>query len=209
MIAWPVSAALAANAFSRVIVSTEDEEIARVAVDVGAEVPFMRPKELSGDHVGLMEVIRHAISWLEKNGERPAYMACVYATAAFLRPADLSRAIQCLRNHEDAEFVLSVGHYPATPFQAMTLASGDRLKFIWPKFAEKRTQDLPETFFDTAQFVVGQTRRFMVHSNTLSGQTIPYILPKLCCQDIDSLQDWEYAEKLFEVFKQNHPSNRG
>ena len=201
MIAWAISAAIESRAFDRVIVSTDDEEIAAVSVEVGAEVPFIRSAGLAGDHVGLIDVQRHAIGWLEQHGMIPQLFACVYATAAFLRPSDLAHATELLRQHKNAEFVISVGSYPVPPFQALTKPPGDRLQYAWPEFAQARTQDLPESFFEAAQFVIGKTKSFHRHANALLGWTIPYVMPRLLCQDIDSLEDWEHAEAIFEFLQ--------
>ena len=206
MIAWAISAAIESGIFDRVIVSTDDEEIAVVSVEAGAEVPFIRSADLTGDHVGLNEVQRHAIEWLERQGEKPHLFTCVYATAAFLRPSDLVHATELLGRQKDAEFVISVGSYPVTPFQALAKPVGDRLRYVWPEFAEERTQDLPEAFFEAAQFVIGRTKAFQRHVNALLGWTIPYVLPRLLCQDIDSLEDWKHAEAIFEFLQSKRDS---
>ncbi len=86
MIAWSIEAALASGCFDRVIVSTDDEEIATVASEWGAEVPFRRPAELSDDHTGTIPVIAHAIEWFREQGEAPAAVCCLYATAPFVQP---------------------------------------------------------------------------------------------------------------------------
>lgn len=201
MIAWAISAALDSGVFDRVIVSTDDREIAAVSVKAGAEVPFIRSAELAGDHVGLIEVIRHAVDWLGLHGEKPQLFACVYATAAFLSSSDLANAMERLKLHKSAEFIISVGTYPASPFQAMSETVGDRLKFQWPEFAHARTQDLPDTFYDAAQFLIGKREAFSNYSNALGGLTIPYALPRILCQDIDTPEDWDQAVALFKFLK--------
>lgn len=201
MIAWPISAVIESKVFERVIVSTDDEEIAAVSVNAGAEVPFIRSAELAGDHVGLNKVIRHAIDWLGHHGDEPQLFACVYATAAFLRSSDLANAVDKLRQHRNAEFIISVGTYPTSSFRTMTKANGERLQFQWPKHGETRTQDLPETFYDAAQFLIGKREAFFNYSNTLLGWTIPYVLPRILSQDIDTPEDWDQAVSLFELLQ--------
>src|SRR5690554_1173866 len=91
MIAWSIEAALESGCFDRVIVSTDDEEIAAVAGQCGAETPFVRPDQLSDDYTGTIPVIRHAVEWLADNGTPVLAACCLYATAPFVSPEDLIR----------------------------------------------------------------------------------------------------------------------
>ena len=84
MIGWSIAAALGSSCFDRVIVSTDDDEIAQTATDLGAEVPFRRPAELSDDHTGTLAVIAHATSWQAEHGQAPDQVCCLYATAPFV-----------------------------------------------------------------------------------------------------------------------------
>ena len=183
------------------IVSTDDPETVRIALAAGAEVPFFRPRKLAGDHVGLKPVLGHFVEWLESQNIRPEYLACVYATAAFLRPQDLKTAFKTLRAQKTADFIISVSSYNVPPFQAIVQNSKNRLRYLWLKFSKKRTQDLRPTFYDAGQFMIGRTRRFLRFSSILEGHAIPYILPKSSCLDIDTLEDWKLAEALFADFK--------
>ena len=93
MIAHSIQCALQSGLFDRVIVSTDDDEIAEVALQYGAEVPFHRPPELSDDHAGTTEVIAHAVRWLVEQGAAPTAVCCIYATAPFIRSSDLAAAL--------------------------------------------------------------------------------------------------------------------
>ena len=109
MIAWSIEAARASDCFNRIIVSTEDEEIAEVARQWGAEVPFMRPAELADDHTATIPVIAHAIEWLSEHGQAPDQVCCVYATAPFTQPEDLCRGLEALQRRQ-ADYALSLIH---------------------------------------------------------------------------------------------------
>ena len=85
IIAWSIEAAIKSNCFDKVIVSTDDEEIAKVARDFGAETPFIRPKEISDHFTGTNEVVKHTIEWLEKNNSVVSLACCIYATAPFVQ----------------------------------------------------------------------------------------------------------------------------
>src|SRR5690554_3236810 len=116
MIAWSIEAALASGCFDRVIVSTDDEEIANVAIEWGAEVPFRRPAELSDDYTGTIPVIAHSISWMHEQGDNPGAVCCLYATAPFVQPQDLKDGYNALKNGQDIDFAFSVTSY-AFPIQ--------------------------------------------------------------------------------------------
>src|SRR5690554_4371029 len=91
MIAWSIEAAKASGCFDQIIVSTDDHEIAKVASEWGAAVPFMRPAELSDDFTGTLPVIRHAVEWLNRNDSPVEYACCLYATAPFVSRSEERR----------------------------------------------------------------------------------------------------------------------
>ena len=104
MIAWSIGVALQSACFDRVIVSTDDEEIAAVSRQWGAETPFLRPAELSDDHTGTIPVVAHTIDWLRQAGQAPAQVCCIYATAPFLQADDLRRGLEIVNAFDVAFF---------------------------------------------------------------------------------------------------------
>jgi len=201
MIAWPILAALESGVFDDVIVSTDDIEIGEVAKQYGASVPFMRPVEISNDHAGLTAVLRHSITWLREQGRSPDIVACAYATAPFLRAQDLRASVEQLSAQQDAEFVLAVTSFPAPVQRAIVQNTAGYLKFLWPDFAEVRSQNTHEAYHDAGHFFMGRADAFMIYSTTLSGKTLPYIIPRMQCQDIDTQEDWDHALSLFEYWQ--------
>ena len=121
MMSWPIKAAQDAGIFDAIIVSTDDDEIAQVARDCGAEAPFKRPTELSGDHALTLPVIAHAIRWFEENRGPVACACCIYATAPFLEPDSLRAGLEVLQKHKDAEFAFGVTSYAFPIFRALQL----------------------------------------------------------------------------------------
>lgn len=97
MLAHSIAPARDAGLFDRILVSTDDDEIAQVAKAHGAEVPFRRPAELSDDHATSITVIAHAVEWLAASGQNPWAVCCLYATAPFVRVADLRMGMSTLR----------------------------------------------------------------------------------------------------------------
>ena len=118
MIYWPIKAAQKSLLFDHIIVSTDDQDIADIALGCGAEIPFIRPKELSDDYTPTRPVIRHAIEEVEKITQKNVEtICCIYATAAFITPEDLQSASHNL-NHPDILFSFAAASYPHPPQRA-------------------------------------------------------------------------------------------
>jgi len=201
MIAWSIEVALESGVFDDVIVSTDDAEIAEIAKQYGASVPFVRPVEISNDHAGLTAVLRHAITWLRDHENSPDIVACVYATAPFLRTQDLRASFQQLIAQKDTEFVLAVSSFGAPVQRAIVRGSNGHINFLWPDFSEARSQNTLEAYHDAGHFFIGRADAFMTYPTTLSGKTLPCIIPRMLCQDIDTHEDWDHALSLFEYMQ--------
>ncbi len=100
MIVWSIEAAKASGSFDHIIVSTDDNEIAELAKEHGAEVPFIRPTELSDDYIGTGDVVRHAVEWVIKNLGKPEYVCTIYATAPFIKPTDITKGLKLLQEND-------------------------------------------------------------------------------------------------------------
>ncbi len=201
MIAWSIETARASGLFDRVVVSTDDTEIAAVARESGAEVPFLRPAELANDIAGTDAVIGHALEWFAAQGETVEEFCCIYATAPFLCAEDLRRGLELLREREAAT-VFSVTSFPSTIFRALEIAGDGRLRMFWPENFTRRSQDLPAAYHDAAQFYWGHTRRYLLERRLFSTNSVPVVLPRHRVQDIDTPEDWALAENLFAALRQ-------
>ena len=196
MIAWPILAALESKLFDEIVVSTDDDEIAQVAEDFGAAVPFRRPAELSGDHTPTLPVIAHAIRWWEENRTPIELACCIYATAPFLRASDLRRGFEMLRQDDDAEFAFSVTTYAFPIFRSLKLDKDGRVQMFWPENELVRSQDLPEAWHDAGQFYWGRSKVFQKELGVFGAKSIGVKIPRYITQDIDTLEDWVHAEHL-------------
>lgn len=201
MITWTIEAALQSGIFDAVMVSTDDEEVAEIARQHGAQVPFMRPAEISGDSIGLNPVLRHGLRWLESNGGLPTWLGCLYATAPFLQAADLQAARQKLAARPEAEYVISVCTFPSPVQRAMTTDDTGEISFMWPDLRLTASQDLKDAFHDAGQFVIGRAASFLQQDSALSGHCLPHLIPRHRCQDIDTPEDWEHALHLFTAMQ--------
>lgn len=198
MIAHSLRAAQAAGVFDRIIVSTDDAEIASVAREQGAEVPFLRPAELADDLAGTDAVLVHALDWLAARGTPADRFCCIYATAPFLQAEDLRRGLAELEAHRAAT-AFAVTSYPYTIFRSLRLDPAGRLEMFWPENFAKRSQDLPEAWHDAGQFYWGHTARYLVERRLFSTNSVPVFIPRQRVQDIDTPEDWAVAELMFQA----------
>ncbi len=198
LISYTIETALKSNLFDKVIVSTDDETIAKVAKEYGAEVPFLRPVELSDDFTGTGAVISHALSFLQNQGEKYDYVCSIYATAPLLQVKYIQKGLERLQN-SDAVHSFSATSMPF-PIQRTFKINNDRCEMFWPENFSKRSQDLEEAYQDAGQFY--WTNLNKKATDIIFGKdSIPIVLPRYLVQDIDTLEDWERAEVLYEVLK--------
>lgn len=202
MIGWPIAAARAAGLFDEVIVSTDDEEIATIAEDAGALVPFRRPAYLSGDLTPARGVITHAIADAEARHDTPVTMACcIYATAAMLCAEDLRRGLAILEDRHRVDFVFAASVYAHPVQRALLRREAGGVDMLWPEHARTRSQDLPEAFHDAGMFYWGRRDAFMEDEPMFSPRSLPCMIPRARAQDIDTPEDWAFAETLFDLLR--------
>ena len=194
MIAWSIEAAINAKCFDRVIVSTDDDEIADISSTYGAEIPFRRPKHLADDSTPTTPVIAHAIQALEKEGIEIDHACCIYATAPFIRSKDLRLGIEMLEKCGD--FVFPVTSFPFPIQRGLRRADNGCIEMLWPENFTVRSQDLEESFHDAGQFYWGTREAWVDQKPIFLSHTYPIILPRYRVQDIDTFEDWECAETI-------------
>ncbi|CAM3795893.1 pseudaminic acid cytidylyltransferase [Vreelandella rituensis] len=200
MIAWSIEAAIASRCFDRVIVSTDDDEIAAVARDWGAETPFIRPAALSDDYTGTIPVIAHAIEWLGEHDQAPLAVCCLYATAPFVQPDDLQLGWQALQSVGVA-YAFSVTSYAFPIQRALRLTAEGRVAMFQPEHFTTRSQDLEEAWHDAGQFYWGRAEAWLQGKPIFTDDAVPVKLPRHWVQDIDTPEDWERARWLFNVLR--------
>jgi N-acylneuraminate cytidylyltransferase len=198
MIAWTIQAAQESGCFDRIIVSTDDEEIAAVSQSFGAEIPFIRPANLSNDYTGTVPVMSHAVQWHLDNGVEPSEVCCVYATAPFVQGVDLERGLSVLQETE-SEYAFSVTSYSFPIQRAIRITQESRIEMFYPEHLNTRSQDLEEAWHDAGQFYWGRSQAWLSGKPLFSRDSSPVILPRYRVQDIDTEEDWEHAEWLFKA----------
>ncbi|MBB1472238.1 pseudaminic acid cytidylyltransferase [Luteimonas sp. MC1782] len=200
MIAWSIQSARLSGCFHRIIVSTDDAEIVEVARAHGAEVPFMRPPELSDDHTGTIPVIAHAIDWMTRNASPVDFVCCLYATAPFVQAEDLRRGLDVLQQ-SGADYAFSVTSYAFPIQRAIRITTDQRVEMLNREYFNARSQDLEEAFHDAGQFYWGRAAAWLAGEPLFSHDAAPVPLPRHRVQDIDTAEDWERAEWLFKAMQ--------
>ncbi|HIG41530.1 MAG: pseudaminic acid cytidylyltransferase [bacterium] len=199
MIAWSIEAAIAGQCFDKIIVSTDDNEIADVARKWGAEVPFVRPRELADDFTGIVPVVAHAIKQLTASDHEPEYTCCIFATAPFVSAEDIANGFDTLRKKKDADYCFAVTNYAFPIQRAIRITSQKRVQMLHPEEYETRSQDLEEAYHDAGQFYWGKTSAWLSEKPMFSDDSIPIVLPRHRVQDIDTPEDWRRAELMFKA----------
>jgi pseudaminic acid cytidylyltransferase len=201
LIAYSIEVALKSKLFDKVIVSTDDEEIGKIAREYGANVPFIRPPELSDDFTGTGAVVNHALKYQKEQGEIYDFVCTIYATAPFLDEKYLIEGFEKLKN-SNARNAFSCTSMPFPIQRTFKITDDERCEMFWPENFSKRSQDLEEAFQDAGQFY---WTNLNIKSNEIifAKDSIPIILPRFLVQDIDTLEDWQKAEVMYEVIKRS------
>lgn len=200
MIAWSIDAALQSGCFDQVVVTTDDAEIADVARQCGAQVPFIRPAALSDDHTGTTAVIAHAINWFAGQGRTPDQVCCLYATAPFVAAEDLRIGLKVL-TESGADYAFSVTSYAFPIQRAIRITNARRVEMFNPEHFNTRSQDLEEAYHDAGQFYWGLASAWQQGKMIFGPTSAPVMRPRHRVQDIDTAEDWLRAEWLFKAMQ--------
>jgi pseudaminic acid cytidylyltransferase len=204
IIAWAIALCRDSGAFDDVVVSTDDDEIAAIAEGAGARVPFRRPEGLADDVAPTVDVISHAVTWLERQGQAVDLACCVYPASVFLPSADLRRSRDVLLAHPEAAYVATVVPYPHPVQRALRQADDGTLSFVQPEFASSRTQDLEPLWHDAGQFYWGRADAWRARVPILPHAVgYPVDADRVC--DIDTEDDWRRAEVLHALVTGANP----
>jgi len=195
LISYSIEVALKTNLFSKVYVSTDDKQIADIAIKYKAEV-INRPKELADDFTGTGEVINHAIDTLKQQGKKFKYVCTIYATAPLLQEKYLIQGFEKLKN-SDAKMAFSTTSMPFPIQRTFKITEDGRCEMFWPENFNKRSQDLEEAYQDAGQFYWEDITKDFTDL-PFGKDSIPIILPRYLVQDIDTLEDWKRAELMYK-----------
>jgi N-acylneuraminate cytidylyltransferase len=193
VIARSIRTALDSGLFDAVMVSTDDPEIARVALDRGADVPFPRSAATADDHATLAQVIREVLENYDARGVRFDTFCCILATAPLLRGERLREGLRLLEAG-DFDSVVPVVRFSYPIQRSLQMDGSGRVGLVYPEFADTRSQDLPARYHDSGQFYWMRTRAFREQGTLFAARTGAVVLPETEVQDIDTEEDWALAE---------------
>jgi N-acylneuraminate cytidylyltransferase len=194
IISYPIEAAINSKAFNRVVVSTDDQEIATVAQKFGADIPFLRTKKNSDDYATTYDVIKEVLEQLDEVFD---YVCCIYPTSVFVSSDILTDALELLEETEDATSIVSVLSY-SHPIQRALSIPDKYLNSISPEFYNTRTQDLKTHYHDAGQFYIFKPVSVEDEKKLVTNKAIPYLLSESKAHDIDSIEDWEISELKYK-----------
>ena len=201
VIAYSISAAQQAGIFDDIIVSTDDKEIAAVAEQYGASVPFLRPSDIADDQTGIIEVVAHTIRELGKQDKYPSVICTIYATAPLIQDTDIINAHEKLCS-SDKDFVFTAVTFPSPIFRAFSMQRNESVKMFWPENYQTNSQDLPEAYHDAGQFFWGKREAYLRKSPQLfSENSLALLIPRYRAIDIDTMEDWQQAELLYKILQ--------
>uniref|UniRef100_A0A486XVG3 N-Acetylneuraminate cytidylyltransferase n=1 Tax=Rheinheimera sp. BAL341 TaxID=1708203 RepID=A0A486XVG3_9GAMM len=203
MLAYPILTATQSGCFDKVLVSTDDEEIAAIARQFGAQVSTLRPAELADDHTGTSAVVRYELQQLALQGYHSQYCCCIYATTPLLSPALLQQAWQQLQAAPGLNYVFSAARF-SFPIQRALLTTATGVKPFDPQSIAKRSQDLTPAFHDAGQFYFGRTDAWLSQQTIFADNSKMQVLPHHLVQDIDTPEDWQRAELLYQLLQQGN-----
>lgn len=206
LIAYSIEVAKASGLFSRIIVSTDSDEVAQVALKYGAEVPFIRPENLADDFTGTNAVVHHALKWLKNSGIVVDFACCIYATAPLLQKEYLQQAYDKLIT-EKKSYVFPVTEYVFPIQRAFYLKNLSYPVPVDEKSFKSRSQDLQQAYHDAGQFYWGKPYAFQENYHLFSEQTEVLQLPKHLVCDIDTEADFFRAELQYKIIKKMNKVN--
>lgn len=201
LIAWTIAAALSARRLDRVLISTDDDEIARVGRECGAEVPFLRPASLAGDATPHVDVVLHALDWLSARGAEPDWLLTLQPTSPFRTAEDIDQAA-ALATASDTDAVVSVCLARDHPCLVKRREADGRLTDFVPfDLPYRRRQDLPEALALNGALYLNRTAALRRSREMVPPLAVPYIMPAERSLDVDEPFDLLVADLLMRHWR--------
>ena len=195
VLVYSIQTAIQSNLFDEIMVSTDDEDIARLALSYGAKVPFFRSEKNSDDHAGLAEVLIEVVKEYEKRNELFENICCILPTAPFISQEIISESYKKLLEFDS---VFPVVRY-SYPIQRALNFEGDKIEMIWPENFHKRSQDLKDSFHDAGMFYWIKKKVLLSEKRLWTANSTAIVIGEQFCHDIDTAEDWEIAEKKYKM----------
>lgn len=198
IIAYSIEAALKSDIFDEVMVSTDSEEIADIARQYGANVPFMRSAKTSDDYATTSDVIMEVLEKYQEMGQTFDYICCIYPTAPFVTSDKLKEAMSIMEKNDVVE-VMPVVQFSYPPQRCFVIGDDNYMKYKYEEYMQSRSQDLEKQYHDAGQFYIYDADKYVKLSGKISGGIMPIIVSELEVQDIDNEDDWKIAELKYRL----------
>ena len=199
IIAYSIETAIDSGLFDEVMVSTDDDEIAKIALKYGATVPFLRSQKTSNDFATTLEVLEEVLKMFKTQNKNFDYVCCIYACAPFTSEKNLKTSLNLLVNKNfDSVFpIISFGN----PIHRSLIIKDNKVNFFYPEFSTARTQDLEKSFYDAGQFYWMVAKKCIEKAQIITDNSGSIILSELEGHDIDNEIDWKLAEIKYELLQ--------
>lgn len=198
IIAYSIEAAIKSNIFDEVMVSTDSEEIANIAMSYGASVPFYRSKETSDDFATTSDVIMEVLNNYIKAGKNYQYAFCIYPTAPFITPKLIVDAEILMKDKKPNEIV-TVVEFSYPPQRSYIVTEDGMIKYKYEQYVNSRSQDLEKWYHDVGQLYVFDVENFRANNGQIRERIMPIMVSPLVAQDIDTENDWLLAEEKYKL----------
>ena len=201
IIAYSIEAALESGLFDEVMVSTDDEEMADIAKQYGASVPFFRSAETANDYATTVDVLLEVINCYKERGKEFDFVCCLYSTAPFVTSQKLKTAYtEMIEGDYDSTYTIVEYSYPIQ--RSLKVCDG-KVSMRWPEYAKSRSQDLEKSYHDAGQFYFTSTKQLIDRKALKGDNTKGFILSELDVQDLDTMTDWKLAELKFGLISKS------
>lgn len=200
ILCYSIAAALESGCFDEVMVSTDSEEIRAIALQAGAQVPFMRSEQASGDYATTAQVLEEVLGQYEKEGRHFEYVCCIYPTAPFVTARKLQNAMEKLQQ-TGADTVSPVVRFSYPPQRGFVVQDGYTV-MKWPENRTARSQDLEPMYHDCGQFYCLRVDSFLEQRQIFMKKMVSMELPESEVQDIDTMEDWKIAELKYRLMQE-------
>lgn len=198
IIFYSIEAAIKSNLFDEIIVSTDDAEIAEIAIKYGAKVPFLRSKENSNDFATTASVLLEVLNWYKNEGILFESAICIYPCSPFVS-AELFEKANAVLKSQKADCVFPVIKYGHPIQRALKLDENGKMTVFFDEFSNARTQDLQNSFHDAGMFYFFDVNKFIKNQNLRTNNSFAMEIDENMTQDIDSETDWRLAELKYKL----------
>lgn len=200
IIEYSIQAALASGIFEEVMVSTDDEEIAEIAKNAGASVPFMRSADAANDYATTTDVVGEVLGQYREKGQEFDFACCIYPTAPFVTKELLLKARDMVEK-EGADSCFPVIRFGFPPQRGMVIEN-DIARYKYPEYQFTRSQDLEGMYHDSGQFYYFDVKKFENTGKMLGDKIKPIVISEMEAQDIDNEDDWKIAELKYRMLNE-------